>query len=158
MITHPLHRDDPLRWAAARAVGTSSQLLVSRLAQASSSQAVTECVRAALTLLGNNTNSVSNCEAAAAALGAAAAPAGQEDIQQLCLQQLRQLQQHAAVLGWPALRDIFFQDQFETWASVVLSGESLSLAHATNTARHTVPLAHCLHTLAWLATWNAAKL
>jgi hypothetical protein len=72
---------------------------------------------------------MSNCEAAAAA---SAAPAGQEDIQQLCLPQLQQLQQHAAVLGWPALRDIFFHDQFESWASVVLSGRSLSCAQTSH--------------------------
>jgi hypothetical protein len=45
--------------------------------------------------------------------GAAQSRAG-EDVQQL--------QPHAAIVGWPALRTIFHDDQFETWACVVLSG------------------------------------
>ncbi len=129
MVTiHPPHQSDLLHWAAARAVGTSCQLLVSRLARASSSQHVTDCLRAALQLFGTEPHPDIRPNAAPSA---AADDDDTADIQQLCLQQ--HLQQHAAVLGWPALRVIFLQDQFESWASVVLSGEQV-LSPALDTA------------------------
>lgn len=102
---------DPLHWAAARTVGAASQLLVASLAQASSTQQVAACLSTALHLFGTPGQSGSSASITL--------PADGEALQQ-CLQQL---EQHAAALGWPALRHIYFEDQFEAWSCAVLSGE-----------------------------------
>lgn len=114
------YQRDPTAWAAARAVGMFSQQLVSKLAQASSLQEVEECLSTCLQLFSSLVDNISDSKTCLA-------PPEHSSSQDLAPDDLRQCQQqlepHAATVGWSVLRNIFFEDQLESWACAVLAGE-----------------------------------
>ena len=107
-------RRDPSAWAAARIVGSVSQQLVSQLSAATNAEQVETCLGAALNLFIARDSEHPNASAPrleSAALGS--------KLLQQCLQELKPC---ASTLGWQRLQSLFLQDQFDVWASCVLTG------------------------------------
>jgi hypothetical protein len=109
------HHRDPSEWAAARTIGTLSQLLVSQLTQASTAEQVVHSIQTSLRVFASQAQE-------GITINGFEARDSQEAASQDMEQCIKQLQQHAAVLGWGALQAVFFQDQFNTWACAVLAG------------------------------------
>lgn len=112
------HRD-PSEWAAARTIGTVSQLLVSQLTQASTVEQVVRSIRTNLRLFAGH-SSIHIITSGLEPLD------GQAEASQDLEQCIKQLEQHAAVLSWGVLQAVYFQDQFNTWACAVLAGAWVS--------------------------------
>jgi hypothetical protein len=105
----------PSEWAAARTIGTVSQLLVSQLTQASTAEQVVHSIATNLRLFAGH-SSISINANGLEPLDSLAATS--QDVEQC----IKQLEQHAAVLSWGVLQAVFCQDQFNTWACAVLAG------------------------------------
>jgi hypothetical protein len=103
---------DAAGWAAARFVGAWVQQQLTGLQDATDLQQVADRLHAVLNLFIYSTDDSSSQQLAEQA----GACADSDQVQQALLQ-------HAQAVGWPALQRCFFQDQYETWATTVLTGE-----------------------------------
>jgi hypothetical protein len=107
-----MHRD-AAGWAAARCVGAWVQHQLTCLQGAKDLQQVAECLNAVLQLFINNSQD-----------SAAIQPDQQAGTCKDGNQEQQQLRQHAQAVGWPVLQRCFFKDQYEAWATTVLTGEA----------------------------------
>lgn len=136
------HQRDQVSWAAARAIGTTSQLLLSDLSTATTAARVACCLRTAVSLF-----SIHQVHTSADQSGPkAAAPQGvtEDDLLQRCYEQL---QPHAAMLGWDQLSSLFYQCQFSAWAAGVLTGVHMQPAAEVQTQRGKWILSNCKNAL-----------
>ncbi|WIA12878.1 hypothetical protein OEZ85_006499 [Tetradesmus obliquus] len=113
---------DAASWAAARCVGAWVQQQLTCLQGAKDLQHVADCLHAVLQLFISDSQDDSAKDAEH--------PAGTctdgDQVQQ-------QLLQHAQAVGWPVLQRCFFDDQYGTWATTVLTvaaGEWMQSAEA----------------------------
>jgi hypothetical protein len=106
-----MHRDAS-GWAAARCVGAWVQQQLTGLQDAKYLQQVADQLHAVLNLFIYNIDGSTTQQLTEQA----GACRDSDQVQQALLQ-------HAQAVGWPALQRCFFQDQYETWATTVLTGE-----------------------------------
>jgi hypothetical protein len=106
-----MHRDAS-GWAAARCVGAWVQQQLTGLQDAIDLQQVADRLHAVLNMFIYSRDGFSMQQQAEQA----DACRDTDQVQQALLQ-------HAQAVGWPALQRCFFQDQYETWATTVLTGE-----------------------------------
>lgn len=101
-------------WAAARCVGQWVQQQVASIEGATELHQVTDSLQAVLNVL---------------IFGATSDQNRQQQLQRGACEVSNQLQQallqQAQALGWPALQQCFYDDQYEAWATSVLTGVSV---------------------------------
>lgn len=128
ITSNTMHSQQQHWWSAARTLATLCQQLVATLSTAAGAGQVESALRQQLQLFGGATTTA-----------VADPPSNQQQLEQ-------QLCSHAAALGWDVLRGIWYQDQFETWASAVLAGVCLcACQRGMNACAFNTRASHCLH-------------
>lgn len=112
-------------WSASRAVGSVVQLLSKNLAAAQDLDRACACLNTALALFSDDQTDgppPAGVAGLAAAANTEAADTNAGPTGASLAHLSAQLAPHVAALGWPAVRHMFYEQQFGSWSCAVLTG------------------------------------